>query len=90
MCSISSFNSNSSEGSHSPQRSRRRHRKPMQMFDSRHIESLITYHPQTSSSASSETSAAATTRAAETGNFSSSPRRTAAQLGHQCDQSAAS
>lgn len=55
MCSISSFNSNSSDGSHSPQRSRRRHRKPMQMFDSRHIESLITYHPQTSSSASSET-----------------------------------
>lgn len=56
MCSISSFNSNSSEGSHSPshQRSHRR-RKPMQMFDSRHIESLITYHPQTSSSASSET-----------------------------------
>ena len=57
MCSISSFNSNSSEGSHSPahQRHQRHHRKPMQMFDSRHIESLISYHPQTSSSSPSET-----------------------------------
>jgi len=50
MCSISSFNSNSisnsSDGSHSPQ-IRRHHRKnhSISMFDSRNIESLVTYHP---------------------------------------------
>lgn len=51
MCSISSFNSNSSESTSPLPRHQRhsRHRKPVQMFDSRHIESLITYHPANSS-----------------------------------------